>query len=266
MKKHIIFSFIAYILVCVTGCEKNDGHSNGQYTKLVKSVDIAANYEGQVETISFDFKYDNNNRLTELIQFYNGNEIGHGKWVYSENRVKMTDLNDDDFSIEWVFNSRGFVNEQIYTSRNQYEYHTRYYYGSDGYLSSKIETSDYIDYYRTEKYNREDGNVTILSIESDNREDTYAYTYTDYTDRANVDLMAILKGQGLIEYPCEGLELDRTVFNSLGNKNLIKSFASQQYEDDNCSFAYEFDKDGYVSRIDIYVNKKLAGSMTVMYQ
>ena len=72
-------------------------------------------------------------------------------------------------------------------------------------------------------------------------------------------------GRFFIEYPCELIEMDKSVFKSLGTKNLIKTFASEQYEDDNWSFAYEFDNDGYVTRIDLYMNKRLKGSVTVRY-
>jgi hypothetical protein len=60
--------------------------------------------------------------------------------------------------------------------------------------------------------------------------------------------------------------MDKSVFKSLGNKNLIKTFASEQYKSDNWSFAYEFDNDGYVTCIDLYMDKRLNGSVTVQYK
>ena len=77
--------------------------------------------------------------------------------------------------------------------------------------------------------------------------------------------MAIV-GNFFIEYPCQLTEMDKSVFKSLGNKNLIKTFASEQYKSDNWSFAYEFDNDGYVTRIDLYMDKRLNGSVTVQYK
>ena len=259
MKKLLMF-FLS-LAVLLSGCEK-DKVASGTYNRLVKSVDITAKGDQEnSSTLSFEFKYDSKKRLTDAIVFYNGNEQQHGQWSYSGNTVKMIDLYDDDYSIEWTFNSRGKVNEVV----SNYGI-AKYYYDSDGCLNSKIETNDQYGVYKELTYTRECGNVVLCRYEDIyDPIRTYRYTYTDYKDQANIDLMAIC-GNFFIEYPCELIEMDKSVFKSLGNKNLIKTFASEQYEDDNWSFAYEFDGDGYVTRIDLYMNKRLNGSVAVRYQ
>lgn len=263
MKKLLLF-FLP-LAALLAGCEKEGGDlkKDGSFDRVVKAVDITAKGdEDYSSTLSYEFKYDNQNRLTDAIVFYNGNEQQHGQWSYSGNTVKMIDLYIDDYFIEWTFNSRGLVNEMLMDS----EYVTKYYYGNDGYLNSRITTCDQRGYWEELTYTREGGNVVLCSCEdSYDQKHTYKYTYTDYTDKANIDLMAIC-GNFFIEYPCEMIEMDKSVFKSLGTKNLIKTFASEQYEDDNWSFAYEFDEDDYVTRIDLYMNKRLKGSVTVRYQ
>ncbi len=269
MKKLLLF-FLP-LAALLAGCEKEGGDlkKDGSFDRVVKSVDITyIDAEGGQEysfTLSYEFKYDNQNRLTDAIVFYNGNEQQHGQWSYSGNTVKMIDLYDDDYFIEWTFNSRGLVNEQLSYYGEDSEYVTKYYYGKDGYLNSKITTSDQRGHYEELTYTRDGGNVVLYTLEQNDHKDTYKYTYTSYTDKANIDLMAIC-GNFFIEYPCEMIEMDKSVFKSLGTKNLIKTFASEQYEDDNWSFAYEFDEDDYVTRIDLYMNKRLKGSVTVRYQ
>ena len=258
--------FFLSLAVLLSGCEKDKGTS-GAYNRLVKSVDITAKGDQEnSSTLSLEFKYDSKKRLTDAIVFYNGNEQSHGQWSHSGNTVKMIDLYDDDYSIKWTINSRGMVNECIGYYGEGSEYITRYYYGNDGYLNSKIQTFDQHGSYEECTYAREGGNVVLYSYDdNDVQKQTYRYTYTNYVDKANIDLMAIC-GNFFIPYPCAMIEMDKSVFKSLGNKNLIKTFASEQYEDDNWSFAYEFDGDGYVTRIDLYMDKQLYGSITVRYQ
>ena len=254
--------------VLLAGCEKAEGDSekDGSFDRVVKSVDITAKGDQESSsTLSYEFKYDSQNRLTDAIIFYNGNEQSHGQWRYSGNTVKMIDLYDDDYSIEWTINSRGLVNEQVSYYGENSEYITRYYYNNDGYLNSKIQTCNQHGIYEEFTYSREGGNVVLYTHEDSDGKATYKYTYTDYTDKANIDLMAIV-GNFFIEYPCQLTEMDKSVFKSLGNKNLIKTFASEQYKSDNWSFAYEFDNDGYVTRIDLYMDKRLNGSVTVQYK
>lgn len=266
--KKLLLLFLP-LAALLAGCEKegDDSKKEGSFYRVVKSVDITAKGdEDDSSTLSYEFKYDNQNRLTDAIVFYNGNEQSHGQWSYPGNTVKMIDLYDDDYFIEWTFNSRGLVNEQLSYYGEDSEYVTKYYYGNDGYLNSKIQTCDQHGFYEELTYTREGGNVVLYTRESNDEEkETYKYTYTDYIDKANIDLMAIC-GNLFIEHPCEMTEMDKTVFKSLGNKNLIKTFASEQYEDYNWSFAYEFDNDGYVTRIDLYMDKRLYVSITVRYR
>lgn len=265
MKKLLLF-FLP-LAALLAGCEKEGGDSkkDGSFDRIVKSVDITAKGDQDyTSTLSYEFNYDSKNRLTDAIIFFDGNEQSHAQWNYSGNTVKMIDLYDDDYSIEWKFNSRGMVNEQV--AHYGVGYITRYYYNNDGYLNSKIQTCDQHGFYEELTYTREGGNVVLYTRESNDEEkETYKYTYTDYIDKANIDLMAIC-GNFFIEYPCKLIEMDKSVFKSLGTKNLIKTFASEQYEDYNWSFAYEFDEDGYVTRIDLYMDKRLHGSITVQYK
>ena len=263
--------FFLPLTALLAGCEKEDGgdsKKDGSFDRIVKSVDITAKGDQESSsTLSYEFKYDSKNRLTDAIIFYNGNEQSHGQWTYSGNNVKIIDLYDDDSSIEWTFNSRGMVNEKVTNYGTEYITNiTKYYYDSDGYLNSKIVRNDQNDIYVEFTYTRDCGNVVICRYDGGHGlTKTFKYTYTDYKDKANIDLMAIC-GNFFIEYPCEMIEMDKNVFKSLGNKNLIKTFASEQYEDDNWSFAYEFDDDGYVTHIDLYMNKRLHASVAVRYQ
>ena len=261
--------FFLPLTALLAGCEKEDGgdsKKDGSFDRIVKSVDITAKGDQDyTSTLSYEFNYDSKNRLTDAIIFYDGNERSHGQWSYLGNTVKLIDLYYDDYSIEWTINSRGLVNEQVSYYGENSEYITRYYYNNDGYLNSQIQTCDQHGIYEEFTYSREDGNVVLYTHEDSDGKATYKYTYTDYTDKANIDLMAIV-GNFFIEYPCQLAEMDKSVFKSLGTKNLIKTFASEQYEDDNWSFAYEFDNDGYVTHIDLYMDKRLNGSVTIRYQ
>ena len=77
---------------------------------------------------------------------------------------------------------------------------TKYYYDSDGYLNSKIERNDQHGEYEELTYTRDCGNVVIYRYDGGGGlTKTYKYTYTDYKDKANIDLMAIC-GNFFIEY------------------------------------------------------------------
>lgn len=262
--------FFLPLAAFLAGCEKENGNSkkDGPFDRVVKSIDITAKGDQDYSsTLSYELKYDSKNRLTDAVIFYNGNEQSHAKWSYSVNSVKMIDLYDDDYCIEWIFNSRGVVNEQVFYYGEDSEYVTKYYYGNDGYLNSKIETWDQYGGYTEYTYTRESGNVVLCTYEDGYGKSKYMYTYTDYTDKANIDLMAIICVD-LLEYPypCNGAEMDKNIFKSLGNKNLIKTVVEDGEDDWRWSFAYEFDDYGYVTRIDLYMDKQLNGSVTVRYQ
>lgn len=86
MKKLLLL--ILPLTALLAGCEKEGGDSekDESFDKVVKSVDITAKGdEDYTSTLSYEFKYDNQNRLTDAIIFYNGNEQSHGQWSYSEN-------------------------------------------------------------------------------------------------------------------------------------------------------------------------------------
>jgi hypothetical protein len=144
MKKLLLFflPLAALLAGCEKeGCEKEGGDlkKDGSFNRVVKSVDITAKGDQDYSsTISFEFKYDNQNRLTDAFILFNGNEQSHSQWSYSGNTVKMIDLYDDDYFIEWAFNSRGLVNERLSYYGEDSEYVTKYYYGKD------VKTKDYV--------------------------------------------------------------------------------------------------------------------------
>ena len=246
------------------GPETEDPKDEFMQMRLVSSVEVSGSEGGRTYSLAYDFKYDVSNRLTDIIVFYEGNEKAHAMFLFMDDKIRMIDLYDDDYSMEWRFNTRGLVNTQItYSGENEYE--TEYYYGKDGLLSSRVETREQSGYRHEQTYDRAEGNVVMYSSGDSEEESSYYYTYTDYVDKSNLDIMAIVGNEILSGYPCKMTEMDKSVFKSLGNTNLPKTFINPRYDDDSWSFTYEFDAEGYIALINVFNDGTLRYSLTVKY-
>lgn len=250
--------------VLSAGCDLIDG-DNGSKKRVVNSIEIIGIMEEDAY-MQYEFQYDKKNRVTDIIVFNSGNEQQHAVFSHSKNSISMIDMYDDDYRVEWQLNSKGLVNQKIVTTDGD-EYFTHYFYGTDGMLKSK-------NYEWTEEsiFNRENGNVVSATLQSDNEEYYRCfYTYTSYLDKSNLDIMAILVGT-FAEYPCEIPELDKTVFKSLGNRNLPQTCNQVVYYneelryDDNWEYRYVFDSDGYLTKVKMYRDDEYFADIQISYK
>lgn len=274
LQKNLMMELLALAgLFIFGGCVKTETPEGPEtedpkdgFVRLVSSVEVTRTEGDDTHSMAYDFKYDESDRLTDIIVFYDGNEQGHAKFIFMDDKIRMIDLYDDDYSMEWRFNTRGLVNTQI-TYYGEDEYETEYYYGKDGLLNSRVETREQSGYRHEQTYDRAEGNVVMYTYSSSDSEEESSdyYTYTDYVDKSNLDVMAIIGNELLSGYPCKLTEMDKSVFKSLGNTNLPKTFINPRYDGDNWSFTYEFDAEGYLTLINTFNDEDLNFSMTVKY-
>lgn len=248
--KRIIFCTLLTGALLIS-CEKS-GNDSQVGERLVKSVEITIPDEGMV---TYDFRYNDKNKLSEMSEFYDGNEMAHSEYYYSDNTIIMR---GDELEFVWKLNSRNQINQR--TLNVGYGVTTTdYYYDSDGLLTYKeARYRNHDDNYSMKEkitYTRKDGNIiTSTYFYNGNEEFKEYFTYTDNINKANLDLLAIVSMHFCeAGYPCGLYELDKTVFTSLGNRNLLRTY---QYEDsdyvDVVNLSYDFDKDGYIVKIDAY--------------
>ena len=253
MKKLLLF-FLP-LAALLAGCEKEGILNSDQSTQehLVASIEIISS-EGKE---SFDFKYDKNGRLTDMIESYNGHEYAHNTFIYSDKTIMMTDSYNNNDPIEWKLNNKGLINEQqILRSATDTQIYN-YYYDDNNLLNDKDDIYKYIDYDGSEHFNRksinfhrENGNVVRVDHEYANV--SKHFTFTDYTNKANIDFTVFFHLHYPVEsrpYPVDFFELDKNSFISLGNKNLPKSMWNDKTPEEVTSFSYKFNQLGYVIEI-----------------
>lgn len=249
MKRLFICTLLAGALFI--SCEKSENGSQiGD--RLVKSVEIIIPDEG---IITYDFRYNDKNKLSEMSIFYDGNEITHSEYYYSDNTIIMNSNEEEEWEYVWKLNSRRQINQLTYNV-DYGVMTTDYYYDGDGLLSYKEKRYHEDDYSCNEKisYTRKDGNViTSTYFYNGNEKFKEYFTYTDNINKANLDLLAIISRHFCeAGYPCNFYELDRSVFTSFENRNLLRTYQYEDYDYSVVNLNYDFDKDGYIVKIDAY--------------
>lgn len=261
--------YIVFFLLIMAGCEKGNTTENiDSNSYLIESIEVTPTTGEQKRKLVYEFKYDTQGKLVECIAELNGNERQHVKWTHTDNSVRLVDVNDynDSFYIEWTFNSKGLIKEQI----QNYVYLKEstsivYIYDREGWLCSKQIDANYSDGNggvihdkSTLKYERSKGNVISYFGAS------FISTYTEITDNLNLDIMPIIEGLVPMAHPCTAFEMDRSTFKNLGNRNFLRSIS--QTNDNTVRLEYGFDKNNHLTEVRVYSNEEYCYNVTIGYK
>lgn len=265
MKRSLIILIdVVCALVVLVGCtvEGRDVDKG----RLVTVIDV--NSVNQESNISYEFRYDDSGRVSDMSIFVHGNEQDRASFSYSSDKIILTGTLGELYSYEWELNSRGLVNSRKMVSDDS-EYVYYYAYGEDRLLYAQSMLAE--SYNINEIYERENGNVvrsisTVYYDEySQEYTDEYYYTFTSSVDKSNLDIMAVIGNGCLSGYPVQITEMDKSVFKSLGNRNLPKTFINPNNPEDSWNFTYAFDKYGYLKGVDVFMDNNLEFRVSVIY-
>ena len=71
------------------GPETEDPKYEAPQTRFVSSVEAIMSEGDETYSMAYDFKYDNLDRLTDIIVFYEGNEQAHAMFILRDNKVRI---------------------------------------------------------------------------------------------------------------------------------------------------------------------------------
>ena len=226
----------------------NNGSGNGgglgSTTKYVKSIILGEYEDGDYyEGEEWILSYDSSNRLSEMIVVWDWDDIDDSgicryKYAYGLDKVISTyeDI-DDNFTCAYYFTGGLLVKEQWDTDGG-----IEYLYQNGA--EHPYKGIDIDDYSLTNISWSPAGN--LVSYETDYY--SYTFTYTDYRNKLNVDLINWYTGLF-----SEGFMMDSAVFKSvvstyLPSKMVYENVYGKYYEE---RFTYKFDSEGYPTEIKI---------------
>ncbi|HLO92040.1 MAG: hypothetical protein ACM3ME_00825 [Chloroflexota bacterium] len=178
MKKYISFFMIAALAVSsltMTSCNKDkDDDNNNVVVPASKIKTLSVNYGDGVE--GYEFTYDANNHITQILNSWEGVVVDTIKYDYSV-AGKLT-ITKEGTPTTYELNSAGMVTKEIWDETS----YASYTYDANGYLTGVNEYWDGADH---KKYEVEitNGNVTKHTRYGDdgtiNRYKTFTYTTGD---------------------------------------------------------------------------------------
>ncbi|MBO8454378.1 MAG: hypothetical protein IAC07_06635 [Bacteroidetes bacterium] len=224
-----------------SGSDDQGGISSETASKLVKEIV----WEDD-EMILFD--YDDKNRIIKISWTDINSEYSYFyELKYLQNNVIQLLYNGHDPEpLHYEFDSDGFLKK---TSINE-NYYTEYFYIDGIYSSSLTKSNDEFGKFTSETSAiYENGNCVILShhdefIDTDGDENDSSYdseyseiwTYTDIENKMNVDIFSRIDPEEMY-FKLKGIS----------SHDLPATYGNYMYE-------YEFDDDGYVTRISLINN------------
>ena len=238
--KRLVVALLA-VMVCFTGCSKEDGEGKVTPENVFRGKRLSESSPGG--NYKTKYSYDQNGLLTKVTwenkvedKVVVENEF---TFTYTANTVKIICENESGGKGEDIFklNKNGFAESGISTYTNdgeteKYEYYFKY--TNDGYLSEVKSVSDNGTDIQNFKY--KDGNLTSWSEDGN-------YDDCAVGSREN-------KG-GLLPFGFFEVDALQDIYYAglLGKatKNLLTECGNEMY-------TYVYDKDGYVTQLDMKTN------------
>lgn len=228
--------FLIPLMMIAVGCtsEGINDLSGDVYNRLVKSVKCDCWFEKS----TFEFKYDDNNRLcyvTEKRYDEEGLLVADNNYSYSylsDNVMVIGTMNEErygemtKFSVKYTydFNNGVLASELWEQSWGGYSTETNYYYDTSGKLY-RIKAEG-LDTYEM-LINWRDGNIVADSV------------YSSVLNKSNLDFSCFIDGQF-------DPKSDRNVFKGLHSVNLPERSGNDYVY---CIYSYEYDDSGYPVKI-----------------
>lgn len=215
-----------------------NGGGLGSTAKYVKSI-IAGEYEdGDYYEEEYILSYDSSNRLSEVIYIYDESDIGRTKFAYGLDKVISTyeDI-DDNYTCAYYFTGGLLVKEQWDTDSG-----IEYLYQNGA--EHPYKGIDIDDYSLTNISWSPAGN--LVSYETDYY--SYTFTYTDYRNKLNVDLINWYTGLFSADDMMDSSVFKSVVSTYLPSKGVFENVYGNYVEE---RFTYKFDSEGYPTEIKI---------------
>ena len=256
--------------------EYQSGSSSG-YERLISKVSIVLPYSEEYQgLITFKFEYDSSDRVvsmdTEGNYVADDRDGNSSQYVYTPHSVRQTTTGIDiivgpvDMDVQYYYDADGFVKSCVHEGMETFpEYvfgYTDDYLFEDGLISAISSQSADLSFVRN--YEWVDGNIVReVTYENNGQQFEISYTYTEYEDKCNIDLLRL--AFYLNYYKGLHFMADKVAFKGISNKNLpLKQI--QFVDEETYSFEYEFDEEGYVKTMTIYMDGDLFQVMHVTYQ
>lgn len=234
---------------CSTTWNTNDDEIIVEEKKLTKIVGVSVDEYG-TDTETYTFSYDKEGRLTETTHREFEDDLPHAKqfvWEDSIIKVYANDYYDDDAYLHSVFNVKnGLV--QVYENPDD-EYSETFTYNS----SNKFIGCKYVDEYETSGRVATWDNDKMTSTSKLNEDGTpYVETTLNYKKSCKKGYYPfIIDMIGVTE--CEIIFMAHPEIGGMRTSQLPSDFTKTYSENSEYNSVttceYEFDKDGYISKI-----------------
>lgn len=231
----LLVACVAMVFVSCSKDDEEDGQRGANGERLVSKVIIVYAEDGEQDI--YKFEYDKNGQMTKAVNYYDYYTETY-TYTRSENKLIVEHLSINERENEkpdlcktvCVLNNKGLIASFSFNGNKE----TQLTYDDKNQLINDENC----------QYTWEDGN--IVKVTTSNTEHTY--TYSKYEKKTNIsDITA-----NWAEF------YDYSYFGAM-NKNLVtSSIYKDEYSEDEFSYEYEFDKDGYVIAMKEYnVEKKV---------
>lgn len=243
MKKLIYVLALLPFMFCSCEDKVSDqqGESGEGMKKLVKEVVYQKDEDSEWKEV-FSFAYDSVGRLKEV------RVDGETELIYEYNDgVLLVKSGENDPDPVFVyFGDDGLISTIDYLNGKEY-----FTYDEDSNLQTLTYKGSGLE--ATYRYIWKGGNVTEVTAVSNLDTDSFSlirYTYYEIEDKLNINLLALFESGIICMYD---ESVDKSMFRGIYNRNLLKRIEQpDEYGNpDYVSFSYEFDSDGYPTKISI---------------
>jgi hypothetical protein len=202
-------------------------------------------YSGTIENNATIFKYDDQNRISQISTKTNGKESPYITYSYNQYAINTKFLNRD---YQYKLNENGLIDTEISISNDDISLNTqtiKYEYNTKGHLTKRTHDTDIknldprfttvqVSNIAITVFNYENGNLvgSTTTTESQNGKSVGTDYYEYYLDRLNND--------PLVSFSLEHLK-------GRGSKNLLKRISSGNNGKTEQRFEYTFYDDGKIS-------------------
>lgn len=252
MKKLIYVLALLPFMFCSCEDEVSDqqGESGEEMKKLIKELVYQEDEDSDWKEV-YSFVYDSVGRLKKVIIIYEGKEVDEvdEEMIYEYNDgVLLVKFAENDPDPVLVY----FEDEGLVTSLNDKYSKSYFTYDDNSCLQTLIYVSKSTGYERTTSYIWKGGNVAAeVTTDNSSNSSKCTYTYYDIADKLNIDVFSLFES-GVMGLDFE--TIDKSVFRGIYNRNLLKRI--EELDESGRpryihSFSYEFDSDGYPTKISI---------------
>ena len=234
MKKILLIYASAMMALCAVSCDKDRTGSSAN--KLVKEISYSVGYDDY--RVSFEFEYDNENRLSKVVESY-GDETYTMTYNYDGNIItEATDYNEEPS--KYYLNSEGFLTKiEIKTSSLDTPDRTGTYYYLYEYENGLLKSCQTENFStgHGEEYEWENGDM-IMSKDLYVPNNYDKYEYTNFENNLNTNLFTL----GYMGYYFD--------FKGTSSQHLPKTCTTEHPSYTSITdYSYEFDADGCVTKI-----------------